>query len=224
MPNNQVVVDIIHDYLKVLVNNVGKCDFEPELENIWKPMKKMIARIFLGLVVFVALTACDSNRSLIENIDLDANQDSDVAYDVVMVYTDNAVKVMELTADKLERQEKNPTKDIFPEGILVTFYNEGEIEYATLRADYAERLPDQYLVIATDNVVFENIEGEKLETSQLKWDERKGRIFTDRFAKFTRPDEIIYGYGFNANQDFTEIEFEKTTGKRPVPMLDHVAE
>lgn len=188
-----------------------------------EPMRKMTARILFSLMGIIVLIACDSNHSLIENIDVDLHQDSDVAYDIVMVYTDNAVKVMELTADKLERQEKNPTKDIFPEGILVTFYNEGDIEYATLRADYAERLPDQYMVIATDNVIFENIEGEKLETSQLKWDERKGRIFTDRFAKFTRPDEIIYGYGFNANQDFTEIEFEKTTGKRPVPMLDNVA-
>src|SRR5690625_7287430 len=119
--------------------------------------------------------------------------------------TENAVKVMELTADKLERQEKNSTKDIFPEGILVTFYNEGEIEYATLRADYAERLPDQYLVIATDNVVFENIEGEKLENSQLKWDERKGRIFTDRIAIFTSPDEIIYRYGYNAHHTDPEM-------------------
>lgn len=178
---------------------------------------KMNYGFWMIAVVWFLLAACDSGHTSSEEYGIDADPESDVAYDIVMIYTDNAEKVMELTAPKLERKEENPAKDIFPEGILVTFYND-EVEYATLQADFAERLPDQYLVIATDNVVFENIEGEKLETSQLKWDERKGRIFTDRFAKFTRPDEIIYGYGFNANQDFTEIEFEKTTGKRPVPV------
>lgn len=183
---------------------------------VWGKVTFRFSTMLMGLVL---LLSCDSHPTLAEDYGIDADPESDVAYNIVMVYTDNAEKVMELTAPKLERKEENPAKDIFPEGILVTFYKEDEVRYATLQADFAERLPDQYLVIATDNVVFENIDGEKLETSQLKWDERKGTIFTDRFAKFTRPNEIIYGYGFNANQDFTEIEFEKTTGKRPVPML-----
>lgn len=175
--------------------------------------------LFTGLSFSV--TSCDSDSSSLDSLqDLEVEIGSDIAYEVTMNYTDGAEKVMMLEAPELKRVEGNTNKDVFPKGILVTFHQEGGTEFATLRSDYAERLADEYLVIASDNVVFENINGEKLETSQLKWDEKKEKIFTNRFARLTRPDEIIYGYGFTANQDFTEIEFEKTTGKKPVPMLE----
>lgn len=152
------------------------------------------------------------------------DSDAETAYNISMNYTDGAEVVMTLTAPELKRVNGSTSKDVFPKGIIVDFYKEGEVKYAKLTADYAERVPDQYLVTATDNVVFENVLGEKLETSQLHWNERKSIIYTDRFAKLTRKDEIIYGYGFKANQDFTEIEFEKTTGKTPVPQLKGVLE
>ncbi|MBY5958724.1 LPS export ABC transporter periplasmic protein LptC [Membranicola marinus] len=172
------------------------------------------------LLLILLAFGCDDKEVVSELIVPNADDmESDIAYDVTMEYTDDAKKLMELEAPVLKRRTTNPEKDIFPEGILVTFFKE-EKSYATLTSKYAERLPDSYLVIASDSVVFENVQGEKLETSQLKWDERKGKIFTDRFARLTRPNEIIYGYGFTANQDFTEIEFEKTTGKRPLPQLE----
>ncbi len=181
-------------------------------------MKKFLRTGFYCLILLVTV-ACDGNLMVSDSVPEDLDVDSDIAYEVTMEYTDDGQKLLELEAPVLQRRNVVPIKDIFPEGILVTFYKAGE-PYATLTSNYAERLPDDYLVIASGDVVFENIEGEKLETSELRWDERKGKIFTDRFARLTRPNEIIYGYGFTANQDFTEIEFEKTTGKRPVPQLD----
>lgn len=177
---------------------------------------------FLGFILLAF--SCDVNMPVAEEINSDSiNMGSDIAYNVTMEYTDDAQTLMELKAPVLERKNTLPIKDIFPEGIVVTFY-EDQQPYATLTSNYAERLPDDYLVIASGEVVFENIDGEKLETSELRWDERKGTIFTDRFARLTRPNEIIYGYGFTANQDFTEIEFEKTTGKRPLPQLEGIVD
>ena len=176
---------------------------------------------FYYILIVVIFFSCEEQLKVGNDYsDLDVN--ADIAYDVEMNYTDGGEKVMTLTAPVLERIQGNPQRDIFPEGILVEFYKDGKKVYATLTADYAERQPDQYLVTASDNVVFENVKGEKLETSQLNWNERKGTIYSDRFAKLSRPDEIIYGYGFKANQDFTDIEFSKTTGKKPVPQLEGV--
>lgn len=169
----------------------------------------------------VLMASCEDRLPVTDSVPLDITAESDIAYDVRMEYTDDAEKLMELEAPVLNRKNTNPVKDIFPDGILVTFYQDKK-SYATLSSKYAERLTDDYLVIASDSVVFQNVEGEKLETSQLNWDERKGKIFTDRFARLTRPGEIIYGYGFTANQDFTEIEFEKTTGKKPIPQLEGI--
>ena len=184
-------------------------------------LKSGYINLTFGALVFMMVAfSCDDSLTVSQDIDPEnLSKDSDLAYNVTMEYTDDGQKLMELEAPVLMRKNTVPIKDIFPEGILVTFY-ENQEPYATLTSKYAERLPDDYLVIASDEVVFENIKGEKLETSELRWDERKGKIFTDRFARLTRPNEIIYGYGFTANQDFTDIEFEKTTGKRPLPQLE----
>lgn len=178
-------------------------------------------RSIFAWILMVFVWGCDPS-----DIETDQYKDIDdgaeIGYEIEMNYTDGAKKLMTLSAPVLRRYQGNPGKDVFPEGIVVDFYQEGEVKYAKLTADYAERLPDQYIVTATDNVVFQNTLGEKLETSELNWNERKNIIYTDRFAKLTRPNEIIYGYGFKANQDFTEISFEKTTGKTPIPQLEGV--
>lgn len=197
--------------IKILSKNWVEMGKRRTMRNIW---------ILWGMGILLLLTACDDKLPVAQDIEVDKlTTDADLAYNVTMEYTDDAQRLMTLEAPVLMRKNTLPLKDIFPDGILVTFYENAET-FATLVSDYAERLPDDYMVIASGNVVFENIKGEKLETSELRWDERKGKIFTDRFARLTRPDEIIYGYGFTANQDFTEIEFEKTTGKRPVPQLN----
>ena len=38
------------------------------------------------------------------------------------------------------------------------------------------------------------------------------RVWTDRFIKISTKDEIIYGEGFEANQDFTSYEIKQITG------------
>ncbi|GAA5220744.1 LPS export ABC transporter periplasmic protein LptC [Membranihabitans marinus] len=178
-------------------------------------------RSIFAWVIISLICGCDPTNIDSNQYD-DLDDGAEIGYEIEMNYTDGGQKLMTLSAPELKRYQGNPSKDVFPKGIIVDFYQEGEEKYAKLTADYAERVPDQYIVTATDNVVFQNTLGEKLETSELNWNERKSIIYTDRFAKLTRPNEIIYGYGFKANQDFTEISFEKTTGKTPIPQLEGV--
>src|SRR5680860_114561 len=117
------------------------------------PMMKfnLIMKFVLIIGLSVLILACDEKLPVSDAIKPDvADMESDIAYDVTMEYTDDAAKLMELEAPVLKRKNTNPVKDIFPEGILVNFYKEGK-SYATLTSKYAERLPDDYLVIASDS-------------------------------------------------------------------------
>ena len=91
-------------------------------------------------------------------------------------------------------------------------------------AKYGVRYPNEGLVIVRDSVVWESMAQEKLETSELRWDEREKKIYTNKFVRITRPDEIIYGHGFEANQDFSYSKIQAIEGRIKVGDLSKEVE
>ena len=63
-----------------------------------------------------------------------------------------------------------------------------------------------------NNVHVVNKKQEEMNTEELNWDQVNDRVWTDRFIKISTKDEIIYGEGFEANQDFTSYEIKRITG------------
>ena len=57
-----------------------------------------------------------------------------------------------------------------------------------------------------------NQKGEILNTDELIWDEDKKIIYSNSFVKITTPDEIIYGNGMTANENFTDYVIKHITG------------
>lgn len=65
---------------------------------------------------------------------------------------------------------------------------------------------------ARKNVSVINQKGERLNTEHLVWDERSEKLTSDEFVKITTKDEIIFGNGFEANQDFTKYKIFNIKG------------
>jgi lipopolysaccharide export system protein LptC len=57
-----------------------------------------------------------------------------------------------------------------------------------------------------------NVKGERLNTEELHWDQKSGKIYTDKFVRITTADQIIMGDGMTANQTFTEWEINRYRG------------
>jgi LPS export ABC transporter protein LptC len=96
----------------------------------------------------------------------------------------------------------NP-KQVFPEGVKVDFFNEkGEIT-STLTAKTATREQKKGIVTCRDSVILQTVKNERLETEELIWNENEQRLNTNKFVKVSKPDEVIYGFGLEADQDFT---------------------
>jgi precorrin-4 methylase len=66
---------------------------------------------------------------------------------------------------------------------------------------------------ARKNVEVINAKGEKLNTEEIIWDEQKKIIYSNAFVKISTGDEIIWGIGMEANEDFTDYVIKKVTGK-----------
>jgi len=166
------------------------------------------------LLLFAAATLCGCENDL-EKVKLYSKgklipQES--AKGIKIIYSDSARVKVELTAPVMNRYETDNPYIEMPKGLHATFYNERMEVKSSLDARYGIRYEREKRMEARRNVVVINEKGDRLETEHLVWDERKEKLMSDNFVKITTKDEIIFGNGFEANQDFTRYRIFNIKG------------
>ena len=164
----------------------------------------------IGILQFMSCTNKpeDVNR-LFETMETDI----EVAKNVNVIYSDSAKVRLKVQGNLLERHiGKKEPKDIFKNGVFVEFLDDNQRALSWLEAKYLERSERSGLVFVRDSVVLYNTENEKLETSELIWDEQNELIYTDKFVRITQPEkgDTSYGYGFETTKAFKEFKILKS--------------
>lgn len=136
------------------------------------------------------------------------------AKDVEIYYSDSAVVRVKITAPRLLNyiDTKEPRAE-FVDGLVADFYNTAQEKQSKLVAKFGVKYDTKNIIIVRDSVVITTIRDEKLETEELIWDEKTGNIETDKFVKVSSPNEVVYGYGLVANDDFSYWKIKAVTGR-----------
>lgn len=138
------------------------------------------------------------------------------AQNVEITYSDSAQVKLKIKGATLVRNndKKNLTEE-FTNGIEVEFYGANKSITSWLEAKYALRKEREKIIIVKDSVVLYNRKNEKLETSELIWDEQTERIKTNKFVRITQPEkgDTSYGYGFESDQEFLKFEIKNFSAK-----------
>mgnify|MGYP001988810272 FL=1 len=115
---------------------------------------------------------------------------------------------------KLIAPEMNQFAEIstFPQGIDIYVYNHRLDTIATIAADYALQDKNQHIVEARSNVVLINSQQEQLKTEQLFWNSETKKIYTEDFVTLNTKNQIIMGFGFQADQYFSTYTLSNITG------------
>ncbi|AWW30517.1 LPS export ABC transporter periplasmic protein LptC [Echinicola strongylocentroti] len=165
----------------------------------------MIRNLF---VVFVMAWAGFSCR---ESVDLsqleDYNGPMRITTDMEVFRSDSAVVRIKLNAGK--QLVFNDQDMEFPDGIQIHFFDkEGKLT-STIRADKAYYDNKTKLYRGVGDVRVHNIEkGEKLNTEELFWNERKETIFTEKFFTIEKADgTLLKGTGLESDQSFSKYTF-----------------
>lgn len=147
----------------------------------------------------------------------------EVARDVEVLYSDSAIVRVRVTGPLLHNinERENPRQE-FPEGIRIDFLEANRSIRSNLTAKTAIRQPEKGLIIARDSVVLSTVKQEKLETEELIWDEKTGKVRTEKFVKVTQPGEVIYGFGLEAEQDFSYWKILVPKGRIKVEQLNEL--
>ncbi|MEL6862860.1 MAG: LPS export ABC transporter periplasmic protein LptC [Bacteroidota bacterium] len=176
----------------------------------------MMSRLFrFGfLLILIGSSACENDLAEVAKTVPREEVGVETARDVVLMYSDSAEVRVKVFAPVLERHlVENKPKEVFPKGLKVEFLGPNKEPNGQLTSKYAIRYEDKRQIVVRDSVVWESRRNERLETEELIWDERKQLVSSKKYVKITKPDEIITGYGFEADQDFTKWKIEAVEGK-----------
>lgn len=165
------------------------------------------------LFLFVlALSGCVNDLEEVNTITHEVLLPVEEADEIRIIYSDSATLKVILEAQHLKRFiGENPYLEM-TDGVHVRFFNSrGDVE-SELRSNYAVSHENTDIMEAKENVVVVNKKGETLNTEHLIWEEKTERIHTEEFVKITTEDEVIFGHGFESNQDFTKYRIKKIKG------------
>ncbi|HNE51456.1 MAG TPA: LPS export ABC transporter periplasmic protein LptC [Chitinophagales bacterium] len=137
--------------------------------------------------------------------------DVEVADSVKFIYKEGAYTRAIVTGKTVKRYTNTQNKLVFPGGLLVKFYEQLNL-ISILKANYAENDDAQQTINVSGNVYMENARNEIIETAQLTWNIRTKKIYTDKSIKIRTPDNIIYGTGFDSDEDFSNYTIRKVNG------------
>ncbi|MBI1226135.1 MAG: LPS export ABC transporter periplasmic protein LptC [Bacteroidetes bacterium] len=174
-------------------------------------MKKLLPILLLTCV----FAACENDINEVNRLFSTNETQVETATGVELLYSDSAILKLRIVSPKLIRHldKKNPYQE-FPDGLTVEFFSpDGQNVTGRMTAKYAERYDNDSRFIVQDSVVWTGSAGERLETEELTWEEENDKVHTTKFVVVRRPDEIIYGHGFESNQKFTKWKIRAIEGR-----------
>ncbi len=175
---------------------------------------KMYRAILAWTILGVLLASCRHEPPETLPDILLQGTDLELLEGVEILYSDSAVVKVRVTGPLMYYYTGSADlRQEFPQGVEVSFLDRLGQPTSTLTARYGIRKENIGIIVVRDSVVWESAHGERLTTDELTWDERRQKVYTDRFVVVTRPDEILYGRGFEADQDFRNITMKAVEGR-----------
>lgn len=162
-------------------------------------------------MLFLFFGSCSNDIKKIKVFEDNPEVISETGEDVEILFSELGNIKVKILADKMIRRFEDDALE-FTDGLRVYFYNKNQEIESTLRANYGKIYDNQNEILVRDDVVVINVEGEKLNSEELIWKKADGKIYSDKFVKITTDEEIIYGTGFESNQDFTDYTIKNISG------------
>ncbi len=166
---------------------------------------------------FLFLTSCENDVAIVNSV-TSVNEKSaaiESSKNVEFLYSDSAQVRSKLKSPLVEHfMGKKPYYEM-AKGMEIIFYNKNYKEHSKLTANYGigyDENNKMNVMEAKGNVIVINEKGDKLNTEHLTWNSLTKKIYTKEFVKITTKDEVIWGNGLEANEDFSEYEIKQVKG------------
>ena len=173
-----------------------------------------ITAAFLAAVMFVLFPACSGkDKKLAEAIAENDTLPSMKSLGVTTLISDSGITRYKIVAEEwLIHDKKNPPYWAFEKGVYLEKFDTLFRVDASIKADTAYYHEKKKLWELRGHIQILSQRGDKFQTDLLFWDEKKEKVYSDKFIQIEQEDKVIKGYGFESNQDLSEYEIKNTTG------------
>ncbi|MFY9310044.1 MAG: LPS export ABC transporter periplasmic protein LptC [Bacteroidia bacterium] len=181
--------------------------------------KSLILLIFTALAAF--LNSCENDIAVVNAVTSADEKAKPIesSKNVEFLYSDSARVRSRLKTPLVDHYlGKKPYYEM-SKGLDVVFFNSLGKEETKITANYGIGYDNgnnenkMSIMEAKGNVIVINEKGDKLNTEHLIWNSITKKIYTNEFVKITTKDEIIWGNGMEANEDFTDYEIKQVKGQ-----------
>ncbi len=165
-------------------------------------------KVFIIFMLYLLMTvvACENDIEKVNLVTGKNTAPTESGTGLEILYSDSGLVKVRIMAKELNRYVQPKAITELPKGVRIEFFDDKLQVTSTLTSDYAIRDDFEKTMEAKKNVEVVNVKGDKLLTEYLKWDEKTGMITSPEFVKIITADEIIYGNGFESNQDFSRYK------------------
>ncbi|KAA5534739.1 LPS export ABC transporter periplasmic protein LptC [Taibaiella lutea] len=177
--------------------------------------------ILILLPAMFIFNSCENDLSKLPgNSDL-KDLDADRASEVTFIYSENGkTKAKLYTKEFVGNENAKPPYIDFKKGVRMELFDENLKIENIVTAKTARYYNKDGNVIAKDSVVARNAKGEKLQSEELIWNRKLEKFYTEKFVRITTKDQIVWGEGLEANQDFSHVIIKNQRGSIPVNSSD----
>ena len=173
-----------------------------------------ITAAIYAAVMFILFSGCGgNNKNFAESISENDTLPSMESLGVTTMISDSGIIRYKIVTEQWTiHDKKNPPYWAFEKGVYLEKFDTLFRIDASIKADTAYYYEKKKIWELKGHVQILSQRGDKFQTDLLFWDEKKEKVYSDKFIQIEQEDKIIKGYGFESNQDLTEYEIKNTTG------------
>jgi LPS export ABC transporter protein LptC len=172
----------------------------------------MIKQILIVCFSLLLLSSCVNDIEEVKRMGSDVRVPVSSTRNVEMIYSDSSRLRAKVNAPQRDTYIGDNGFVEFTKGLKIEFYDTKSVLESKMSANYGISYTKTEIMEAKGNVVLKSEKGDKLETEHLIWDQKADRIYSNVFSRITSPERVIYGDGFESNQDFSKYRILKVKG------------
>lgn len=173
-----------------------------------------ITAAFYAAVMFVLFPSCSGKgKNLADAVSENDTLPTMSSLGVTTLISDSGItRYKIITEEWIVFDKKNPSYWSFEKGVYLEKFDTLFHIDASIKADTAYYYDKKKLWELRSNIQIQSQRGDKFETELLFWDEKKEKVYSDKFIRISQEDKVITGYGFESDQNLTEYQIKNTTG------------
>lgn len=183
-------------------------------------MREFIARYIKWSIPVTVLAgmlfSCENDIESIAELSADKSSPFLTSYDANISYTDSGQLMAALKAPQLDQYQNTTEYSVAPKSLELTFFDSIGDPTAVLTGDSGIFHEQMRQLEVFKNVKMYLSDSVIVSTEYIIWIQDSAKVSSHKFVRITRPldNSILYGYGFEASHDFSDLHIIEPRGKR----------